>query len=487
MMRKKRKVYDAIIVGSGAAALFGFTTSLLKNGRYALRTLIFLLTLSAQTLSAPSPNMPRLRVGASGHYFETEDGKPFFWLGDSAFFLAKGSAATKNLIEAYFRDRKAKGFTIIRLDAIHDDNEPNSYGDRPLVEETGRPALTPGSDFGDAAEWDYWDNLDWIIDAAARHGLYLELQAFFVGHRGEGYNWLKISNAFRLGEFLGDRYKTHPHIVWNLGGDKDPQNETEIKIWREVARGLAVAYNDGGAPDYAKYLAGYHPLGSSSSSKWFHDEVWLDYNCFQTNNVKNVGLTHSMTLSDYRRETPKPVVLEEGWYEDNPNKGLAEPISLRREAYQTYLGGGHYNFGNARVKAFDNSSATYLNSTGAKEVAIAARILRSVEWWKLTPDQSLIVNEDGQTGHTTSPAAITNDRRRIVLYFATNDSIEIDMNRLREGGAVKASWVRPTDRSEVSIGYFSNKNSKAFRPPAGWEDAVLILSVSTEPREDRKP
>ncbi|MCX8038190.1 MAG: glycoside hydrolase family 140 protein [Candidatus Sumerlaeia bacterium] len=453
------------------------TTQGCRAGRIPLWVLLVgmgqLLILVQTPLWAES--LSPLRVSANGHYFETADGKPFFWLADSVFFLAKGKGATREFVERYFRDRKAKGFTVIRMDAIHDDNGPNAYGDRPLLEPALTPAVTPGSDFNNPEEWDYWDNLDWIISKAAEHGLYLELEVFFVGHHGDGYQWLNDSNAFALGKFLGDRYKHRAHIVWELGGDRDPKDDQEIGLWRDVARGLAIAYNNGGSPDYTRFLAGYHPLGGSASSTWFHNDPWLDYNGFQTNNQKNVHITHGMALQHYRLAPAKPIVLVEPWYEDNPRKGLAQPINLRREAYHCYLGGGHFVFGNARLKVCGDQAADYLHTIGAREVSVTGQILRSLPWWTLVPDTE-IIREGAGEGHTATVAALASDRRMLVAYFAENRPAKIDMEKMK--APVAATWIKPADGAKQPAGQFANSGQQTFAPPSAWEDAVLVLEAA---------
>ena len=50
----------------------------------------------------------RLKVTADGHYLQYENGKPFFWLGDTGWELFH--RLTKEEIERYLENREKKGF-----------------------------------------------------------------------------------------------------------------------------------------------------------------------------------------------------------------------------------------------------------------------------------------------------------------------------------------------------------------------------------------
>ena len=53
-----------------------------------LRPLALALTAASLTLSAATPTpLPRVAVHPAGRYLQTEDGRPFFWLADTAWQL----------------------------------------------------------------------------------------------------------------------------------------------------------------------------------------------------------------------------------------------------------------------------------------------------------------------------------------------------------------------------------------------------------------
>ena len=122
-----------------------------------------LLTLFGQ--AAEPTQLPRLRVSDNHRFLVTEDGKPFFYLADTAWELFH--RLKREEAEKYLADRAGKGFNVIQavvlaeLDGL---TEPNAYGHLPLVDKTDptRPAIKDGPDN------DYWDHVDEVIDLAAQ-------------------------------------------------------------------------------------------------------------------------------------------------------------------------------------------------------------------------------------------------------------------------------------------------------------------------------
>lgn len=53
-----------------------------------------------------------LKVTPDGHFIEYEDGKPFFWLGDTGWELFH--RLTLPEIENYLNNRQLKGFNVIQ-------------------------------------------------------------------------------------------------------------------------------------------------------------------------------------------------------------------------------------------------------------------------------------------------------------------------------------------------------------------------------------
>ncbi|HMR82135.1 MAG TPA: DUF4038 domain-containing protein, partial [Niabella sp.] len=103
--------------------------------------------------------LPVLKVSENKRYLVTEDGKPFFWLGDTAWELFH--RLDKKEADLYLENRAALGYTVIQAVALAEldgHTDPNPYGHLPLIDlDPARPAVKAGADN------DYWDHVDYIV------------------------------------------------------------------------------------------------------------------------------------------------------------------------------------------------------------------------------------------------------------------------------------------------------------------------------------
>ena len=123
------------------------------NRRTALRTLagaasLAPLAMLANESSAPSsaknqeaidpvaqPRLPRVCVHSDGHLLQLDDGRPFFWLGDTAWELIH--RATRDECSYYLATRGRQGFTVIQTVVLAEFD--GSSADL-IFESTGVPA-----------------------------------------------------------------------------------------------------------------------------------------------------------------------------------------------------------------------------------------------------------------------------------------------------------------------------------------------------------
>ena len=111
---------------------------------------------------AQSP-LPRLKVSSDKRFLVTSDGKPFFWLGDTAWELFH--RLNREDAEKYLKNRAERRFTVVQavvlaeLDGL---NDPNAYGERPLV---GNDPARPNEA--------YFAHVDWIVKRANALGIYV--------------------------------------------------------------------------------------------------------------------------------------------------------------------------------------------------------------------------------------------------------------------------------------------------------------------------
>src|SRR5271165_5538247 len=77
-------------------------------------------TVLAQAPRNPKDPLPRITVHSGGHYLETADGQPFFWLGDTAWELIHHT--TREEASYYIHTRRQQGFTVIQTVVLSEFN-----------------------------------------------------------------------------------------------------------------------------------------------------------------------------------------------------------------------------------------------------------------------------------------------------------------------------------------------------------------------------
>jgi len=304
--------------------------------------------------------LPRLRVNESGRFLVTDDGRPFFYLGDTAWELFH--RLTREEAVRYLELRARQGYDAIQCVALAELDGltvPNAYGDLPLVDrDPARPATTPGRDPANRAAYDYWDHVDFVVNEAEKRGLYVALLPAWgrwVTDQRTNDAVFDSSKAESYGRFLGQRYAAHP-IIWVLGGDRNTEGFEQV--WRAMARGIAIGTS--GREDYARVTMTFHPCGACTSSTAFHDDPWLDFDMHQTGHGLALP-THSWAriAADWARTPAKPVVDGEPLYEDHPldfraaQNGYSFDAHVRQRVYwDVFAGAAGVTYGNHAVWQF---------------------------------------------------------------------------------------------------------------------------------------
>jgi hypothetical protein len=103
--------------------------------------------------------------------------------------------------------------------------------------------------------------------------------------------------------------------------------------------------------DGGEHLITFHPPGGQGSSKWFHEDEWLDFNMRQNGHGLEFTDRYSQTRADYDRAPVKPIIDGEPIYEDHPvsfnakNLGHSIAADVRRPLYWDLFSGA---FGHVR-------------------------------------------------------------------------------------------------------------------------------------------
>ncbi len=436
----------------------------------------------------------RLKISSNHRFFTDGKGKPFFWLGDTGWLLF--SKLTREEAQQYLEDRRQKGFTVIQVMVLHTVAAINVYGDSALINKNvATPLSTPGNSFSDAVQYDYWDHVDYIIDLAAQKGLYLALVPVWGSNVKSG--WVSRENAGTYAKWLADRYKNKWNIVWLNGGDIKGSDSAET--WKII--GSTLKAND------PNHLISFHPFGRTTSSQWFHNEPWLDFNMFQSGHrsydLDTAKSEHRFGPDNYKflqidcnLKPTKPSLDGEPSYELIPyglhdtTKPYWQAADVRRYAYwSVFAGGAGHTYGHNSVmqmhKPSDKGSAygskkywyDALNDSGARQMIYLKSLMLSKPYFERVPDQSLIA---GAQGEKYNYIAATRGKDYAFIYDYSGRTFEVNMGKIN-GTKVSAGWYSPRDGSKKTIGSFLNKGVQKFDPPGEKQegnDWVLILESS---------
>lgn len=424
----------------------------------------------------------KLKISDNKRFIVFEDGTPFFYLGDTGWELFH--RLDKEETERYLENRRAKGFTVIQavalaeLDGI---NTPNAEGHKPLIDSNPLKPNEP-----------YWQHIDWVIKKAGEKGIFIGLLPTWgdkVDKRwGVGPVIFNKDNAYGYGQWIGNRYKDYPNIIWINGGDRDGGGDN-YPVWNALAEGIKSADKN--------HLMTYHPWGEHSSSEWFHKAHWLDFNMCQTGHgQRSYAIYKRIIARDYNLKPEKPCFDGEPRYEDHPVSwnpdvlGWFDDADIRQALYWNLFSGsfGHtYGChpvwqmkapGREPVGLARNNWYDVLDLPGAWDLIHARRLIESRPFLSRIPDQSLI--EPDYFPETDYVVATRGDGYAFV-YFPTGWPAEIILDRIG-AGSVKAFWFNPKNGESKLIGTFPGTGTKRFTPLSNGRgnDWILVLDDASK-------
>jgi len=433
---------------------------------------------------------PRLMVSENNRFLKKENGDPFFWLGDTGWLLF--SKLSREEAERYFDDRRQKGFNVIQVMVIHDVMKAVSfYGDSALISHRlDKPLVTEGNSPDDQQQYDYWDHVSYLIKLAARKGLHIAMVPVWGSSVRSGR--VTLEQAAGYAEWLAERFKYEPNIIWLNGGDVKGSDSTDI--WKSIGSTIKMI-----SPGQ---LISYHPFGRTQSSEWFHNEAWLDFNMFQSGHRRydqdTMGLAYGednwkYMAADYKKTPVKPSLDGEPSYESIP-QGLHDPnqpywtdSDIRRYAYwSVFAGGCGFTYGHNAIMQFhkkDDTSPAYgvretweeaLNAPGAWQMKYLKELILSKPYFERVPAQELVAGENGEK---YDYIAATRGNDYAFFYTCNGSDISVDAKKLG-WNSFKATWMNPRNGSVTVIGTFDTGGIKTFDMPGekqNGNDFVLIL------------
>lgn len=436
----------------------------------------------------PKLSAQRLLVSQNGRYLVTEDGSPFFWLGDTAWELLH--RCDRDEINLYLEKRASQGFNIVQtvvlaeLDGL---NTPNPYGNIPLNDNDPR---YPSDE--------YFQHVDYAIEKAEELGIYIALLPTWgdklnTKSWGVGPEVFDIDNARKFGEWIGARYKDRDNVIWIIGGDRNPrENSADLDVWNAMAEGIVSE-----AGGYENTLMSFHPQPKENggSSTWFHNEEWLDFNMHQTGHCANKG-TYNHITHDYNLSPIKPVLDGEPLYEDHPNcfnakeLGHSIPEDIRRIMYwNVFAGAFGQSYGCHDVWQMYDIDKTPINQPlrpwkkaldlpMANQVKHLKNLMLSRPVLTRIPDQSMVKSRQKEDNNYVI-ATRDSEGSYAMIYFPTGKSTVLDFSNLK-GLNLVSWWFDPRTGNAFKGPSFDKSNYIKIEPPTSGkgQDWVLVVDNS---------
>jgi hypothetical protein len=465
-----------------------------------------------------------LKPSANGRYVVDRNNVPLLIIGDAPHsILANLNNANAT---TYLTNRGNNGFNALWIELLCDsytggagtEGSPN-YGHDVNGNNPFTRTLTGGYYDLTTPNPAYWSHVDYIVQTAAANGL----QCVFTPLDQGGWTQTSLRNGtnrcYQYGQFLGNRYKDSPNIIWNLGNDfqnwQTQQNDAVI---------LAIA--DGIKSVDTNHLMTIELNSPVSESQ--DDPNWISR--ITANSVYTYHPTYDETRVAYNKPNIMPVLfLEEHYEHENVGGEFGTPNVLRRQEYWSltsgalagHMYGNHYTWtftsgwqshlkttgvkqviwsliSGALVTCtltithglFASGWQSYLNTTGMKQLIYFKNFFSSRRWYNLIPDQSHALLTAGYGTYTSggnlsdsdyATAAKTPDGTLAVVYTPVRHTLTIALNNF--SSTVTARWYDPTANTFMAIpsSPFPNIGTHNFTTPgknsAGDGDWVLVLEA----------
>ena len=358
-----------------------------------------------------------LTVEPGQRYFSYRDGTPFFYLGDTHWFLCheKWEEANVSGIESQFRytvdHRAAQGFTVYQSEPLGKPNMPVIYD------------LTDGLDERDIAGFQQLDRkFQYIADRGLVHA---HSQLFFtdeIQHPRYTPAYLRA-----LARFWVARYGAYP-VLWTTAQEIDPHCYGTVppERWFIVAQTVS------------EWDAYHHPLtahGANNCLLTAHNSAWDDkpYHSWFGLQPQENTLNNTAYLRDFHRIL-KPALCYETGYEEL----WSDARQALGAGYKSFLGGLFgYGYGAQGVWNDDYSPDDWmryggyyrwfdaLQFEGGKRLVHFRHFFEALDWWRLEPRFDDPAWSDIRTDEPKALATIGQDVYAAFLFDQTTAGLTL--------------------------------------------------------------
>lgn len=374
-----------------------------------------------------------LSVSSSGTHLVHADGKPFFWLGDTAWSgVIRGDDANW---KEYLQYRRTQLFTVIQFVASNWRGAENDEAGEQAYSSVNPLRINP----------EFFNRIDARVKMINDHDMICAPVILWAAKESDTGNILSEEDATALAMYIYARYDAY-QTVWIPAGDGKYEGP-KLEQWKRLCRKL---FGFGHSR-----LATIHPCGLNWVGEDFHDEPWFSFNGYQSGHIDaQKDLTWHIQgppALEWNNNPVKPVINLEPNYETASgyaNKTYFTDYHVRRAAYWSLMIGppagltyGHDSIWNWNLETGPSEGHgdwhkgnvppwyTGLKSNGISSMTAMYRIFENFDWTNMSPAPELLGAQPG----TDSPeryisAAALNQDGTALFYSPCGNDIIIDEN-----------------------------------------------------------
>jgi Protein of unknown function (DUF4038)/Domain of unknown function (DUF5060)/Putative collagen-binding domain of a collagenase len=421
--------------------------------------------------------------------FAHRDGTPFFWVGDTAW---NGPLlSSKADWDLYLKERARQKFNVVQWVATQFRAAPDGDANKQLAY-SGTDKISINTAF--------FQRLDEKVDAMNKAGMVSAAVLLWAINAGgnpkvnPGVS-LPEDQAILLARYMVARWSGNA-MAWMLGGDADYRGEKAAK-WKRVGRAVF--------GDIAHGPVTMHPGGMQWVWKEFVDEKWYNFVGYQSGHGDDdrtlKWITEGPLTDDWMKLPHRPFVNLEPPYENHVAYQSRKPVSpevARRAIYWsllcaptagvTYGGHGIWGWDDGTKEPTDHPGTGIplpwqkaLTMPAAEQMAHLAEFFNSVNWTKLRPAPTVIVNNPGaQKMAKFIAGARTDDKELMVIYVPEDRTVEVKLDSMPPSPNV--TWFNPRTGEKSPAVAVVTANTCQFPTPA---EGDWILFMKTDKKEDK--
>lgn len=452
-------------------------------------TIFFVFIIISNLLYAQTD---RIQISPDHTRFVTSTGKSFFWLGDTGWLLfvkCNRADAIK-----YLDTRKQQGFNVIQVMVLHDlDNTVNVYGDSALhALDISKPFITPGNNPSQPEAYDFWDHVEFVIQEAAKRNIQMALVPIWGSNIKSGKRTDEQVKTYAA--FVAKRFSSYPNIIWLNGGDVNGIDKHDQ--WELL--GNTIKSID------KKHIMTFHPRGRYSSSEWFQQSSWADFNMIQSGHKDYAQDTSSkekyhygednwrFVEKDLAMDPSKPTLDGEPSYENIPH-GLHDSLDirwtaqdLRRYAYwSVFAGAAGFTYGENAVMQFNHmgdKGANFgvtdnwekaIHAPGSEQMKHLKKLMSFFSKGDWREMQELVLNN----GVKYDRVAVVGNTSILMCYTYSGKTFSLDTSKF-PFKPVSFQWFDPATGKYTAASVKIQSGNWTFEPGSSnlaSHDRILIL------------